>query len=236
MSQSHGRPSLTDILHQISLRAIRGVSILMMTSSRCRVAISQPHRAEDPLLRGMIMRLEGTGCKTLSQAPMFRLIIIMRSRPSRNITSTATGRTGAMTVTSWRDTTVTLTTAGVFLAHPRPRHGHPGRPLRPAPADEGVQQGPCTPRDRPTPGGTPLPLNPGGPAEPALLHGVTLTTTRPRSTSGRPRSGSTTSPSRAQGADQAAAPALASPAGRGQPGPAGPLPPPPGPRTTLSRS
>ena len=210
----------------------------MMKSSRCRVAISQLRRAEDPLLRGMIMRLEGTGCKTLSQAPTFRLIIITRSRPetSRTITIPATGRTGATIVTSWRDTTVTLTTDGVFLAHPRPHHGHQGRPLRPAPADEGLQQGPCTLLDHPTPGGTPLPLTPRGPAEPTLLSGVTLTTTRPRSTSGRPRSGSTTSPPRAQGAGQAAAPAHASPVGRGQPGPAGPRPPPPGPRTTWSRS
>ena len=216
---------------------MRGESILMMTSSRCHVAICQLHPAEDPLPRGMIMSLEGTGCKTLTQAPTFRLIINMRSpETSSTITIPVTGRTGATTVTNLRDTTVTLTTGGVFLAHPQPRHGHQGRPLRPAPADEDLHQGPCTLRGRPTLGGTPLTLTPGGPAEPTLLPGVTLITTRPRSTSGRPRSDSTTSPPLAQGADQAAALAPECPAGRGQPDPAEPPPPPPGPQTTWSKS
>ena len=243
MSRSPGRLSLTDIPPQISLRAIQGDCILMMTSSRCHGAtltLCPLRPAEDHLPRGMTMPMpiiEDTGCKTHTQAPTFRLNIIMRS-PVTNSTTTipVTGSPGDTTVTSLRDITVTLTTEGVCLAHPLPPHDHQGRPHRPAQADVGHQQALCILQGRPTLEGTLLPLTLGCLVEPTLRSGVTLTTTRPRSTSGRPRSDSMTSPPRGQAAGPAAAPAHAYPVGPGQPGPAGRPPPPRGPQTTWTRS
>ena len=241
MSLSPGRLSLTDIPQQISLRAIQGDCILMMTSSRCHVAtltLCPLPPAEDLLPRGMTMPIiKDTGCKTHTQPPTFLLNIIMR-RPVTNRTTTipVTGSLGDMTVTILRDITVTLTTEGVCLAHPLPRHDHQGRPHRPAQADVGHQQARCILQGRPTLEGTLLPLTLGCLVEPTPRSGVTLTTTRPRSTSGRPRSDSMTSPPRAQLAGPAAAPAHACQAGPGQPGPAGRPPPPRGPQTTWTRS
>ena len=74
---------------------------------------------------------------------------------SSNTTIPDRGSTGDMTVTSWRGITVTLTTGGVCLAHPLPRHDRQGRPHQPAPADEGRQRALCILRGRPTLGGTP---------------------------------------------------------------------------------
>ena len=168
MSQSLARLSSTDILHQVSLRAIQGAFIPMMTSSRCHVATLCPLRpAEDLLPRGMNKRLEDTGCKTPNQAPTFRLNIIMRSlMTSINTTIPVRGSTGDMTVTSWRGITVTLTTGGVCLAHPLPRHDRQGRPHQPAPAGEGRRRALCIPRGRPTLGGTLLPPTLGCPVGP----------------------------------------------------------------------
>ena len=240
MSRSPARLSLTDILHRVSLRAIQGAFILMMTSNRCHVATLCPLRpAEDPLPRGMTKRHEDTGCKTPTQAPTFRLNIIMRSLMASSITTIPVrGSTRDMTVTSLRDITVTLTTGEVYLALPLPRHDHQGRPPRPAPADEGRRRALCILRGRPTLGGTLLPPTLECLVGQTLRSGVTQTTTRPRSTSGRPRSDSMTSRARGQEAraGPAAAPAPVCPAGPGQPGPAEQPPQPQEPRTAWRQS